>query len=164
MNQLGIFTGQDLKARSLGFLQERFGKAGAYYHSIAQDIDHRPVRPDKVRKSFGAENTFTRDLTAFEETRAELQPIFDKVWSHCERTGVRGRTVTLQVKYADFRQITRGRSLVGYVETRSVLEQLSLDLLSLLFPMAKGVRLLGVSLSVLTTDDAPEIRQLSLRL
>ena len=164
MNALGICTGRDLKAQSLSFLQERFGKAGAYYHSIARGIDHRPVRPDRIRKSVGAENTFARDLVAFDEMRLELQPILDKLWRHCEQTGVRGRTVTLKVKYADFRQITRSRSLAGDVESRSALEQVSLDLLSAQFPMGKGVRLLGVALSTLNTDRETESRQLSLGL
>jgi nucleotidyltransferase/DNA polymerase involved in DNA repair len=146
MNHLGILTGRDLKAQSLSFLQERFGKAGSYFHAIARGIDRRPVRPDRVRKSIGAENTFPTDLTGFEEMKTELQPILDKVWRHCEQTGVRGRTVTLKVKYADFEQITRSRSLTGHVESRSVLEQVSVDLLTALFPMRKGVRLLGVTL------------------
>jgi DNA polymerase IV len=162
MNQLGIFTGLDLKAQTPGFLQERFGKAGTYYHSIARGIDHRSVRPDRVRKSLGAENTFPRDLTGFEEMKTDLQPILDKVWRHCEQTGMRGRTVTLKVKYADFEQITRSRSLTGEVESRSVLEQISLELLSALFPIRKGVRLLGVTLSALNTDRETELRQLSL--
>jgi DNA polymerase-4 len=164
MNQLGIFTGRDLRAQSLAFLQERFGKAGAHYHSIARGIDPRPVRPDRVRKSVGAENTFMRDLVAFEEMRAELQLILDKVWRRCEQTGARGRTVTLKVKYADFQQLTRSRSLAGYVEGRSVLEEVSLGLLSSLFPTGKGVRLLDVSLSMLNTDEGLEARQLSLGL
>ena len=164
MNQLGIVTGLDLKAQSLAFLQERFGKAGTYYHSIARGIDHRLVRPDRIRKSIGAENTFAKDLTGFEEMKAELQPILDKVWRHCEQTGVRGRTVTLKVKYADFEQITRSRSLSGEVESRSVLEQVSLELLSALFPIPKGVRLLGVTLSSLNTEREPDFRQLSLGL
>ena len=88
MNQLGIVTGLDLKAQSLAFLQERFGKAGSYYHSIARGLDHRLVRADRIRKSLGAENTFAKDLTGFEEMKAELQPILDKVWRHCEQTGV----------------------------------------------------------------------------
>jgi DNA polymerase-4 len=162
MNQLGIFTGLDLKAQTPGFLQERFGKAGTYYHSIARGIDYRSVRPDRVRKSLGAENTFPRDLTGFEEMKTDLQPILDKVWRHCEQTGMRGRTITLKVKYADFEQITRSRSLTGEVESRSVLEQISLELLSALFPIRKGVRLLGVTLSALNTDRETELRQLSL--
>ena len=164
MNQLGIFTGRDIKGRSLSFLQERFGKAGIYYYSICRGIDPRPVRADRIRKSVGAENTFLKDLTGFEEMKAELQPLIDKVWRHCEQTGLRGRTVTLKVKYEDFRQITRSRSLPGGVESRSRLEQVSVELLSPLFPMSKGVRLLGVTLSSLNTVEESGTRQLPLEL
>jgi DNA polymerase IV len=164
MNRLGIATGRDLKAQSLAFLQERFGKPGTYYHSIARGIDHRAVRPDRIRKSVGAENTFERDLTAFEEMRAELQPILDKVWRHCEQTGTRGRTVTLKVKFADFEQITRSRSLPGTVASRTGLATVSLELLSALFPMHQGVRLLGVTLSSLNTEEESRDMQLPLAL
>jgi DNA polymerase-4 len=164
MNELGIFTGFDLKAQSLSFLQERFGKAGTHYYWIARAVDHRPVQPDRIRKSVGAENTFEKDLESFEEMKAELQPIVDKVWWHCEQTGVRGRTVTLKVKFSDFHQITRSRTLPGYVESRSGLEQVSIGLLRMLFPLDKSVRLLGVSLSALNTDEEPETPQLSLEL
>lgn len=164
MNQLGIFTGRDMKARSLCFLQERFGKAGLFYYSICRGIDPRPVCPDRIRKSIGAENTFMKDLIGFEEMKAELQPILDKVWRHCEQMGLRGRTVTLKVKYEDFRRITRSRSLAGGVESRVGLEQVSVELLSSLFPMAKGVRLLGVTLSSLNAVEETETGQLPLAL
>jgi DNA polymerase-4 len=164
MNRLGIATGRDLKAQSLAFLQARFGKAGSHYHAIARGLDHRAVRPDRIRKSVGAENTFERDLTAFEEMRAELQPILDKVWRHCEQTGTRGRTVTLKVKFADFEQITRSRSLPGPVASRTGLATISLELLSALFPMHQGVRLLGVTLSSLNTEEESRDMQLPLAL
>src|SRR5690242_10975195 len=99
MHRLGIRTGADLKAQSLAVLEQQFGKAGSFFHAIARGIDHRPVQPNRERKSIGSENTFARDLTRFEEMRAELQPLVDQVWGWCERTGVRGRTVTLKVKY-----------------------------------------------------------------
>src|SRR4029453_14290046 len=111
MHRLGIRTGADLKAQPLSVLERHFGKAGPYFHAIARGIDHRPVRPDRIRKSIGAETTFFRDLIEFDDLQAELQPLVDKVWRWCESSGVRGRTVTLKVKYADFRQITRARSL-----------------------------------------------------
>ena len=88
----------------------------------------------------------------------------DKVWRHCEQTGVRGRTVTLKVKFSDFQQITRSRTLTAYVESQSGLEQASVDLLLSLFPLDKSVRLLGVSLSALNTDEEAEDPQLSLKL
>jgi DNA polymerase IV len=164
LNELGIFTGLDLKAQSLSFLQERFGKAGTHYYWIARAVDHRPVQPDRIRKSVGAENTFEKDLIGYNEMQAALQPIIDKVWRHCEQTGVRGRTVTLKVKFSDFHQITRSHTLTGYVESRSGLEQTSVGLLLSLFPLDKSVRLLGVSLSALNTDEEAEDPQLSLEL
>jgi DNA polymerase-4 len=162
LKRLGIVTGRDLKAQSLAFLQERFGKAGSYYHAIARGIDHRAVRPDRIRKSLGAETTFERDLTEFEEMAGELQPLLDTVWRHCEQTGTRGRTVTLKVRFADFARITRSRSLSGPVASRPGLETISRELLAALFPMRQGVRLLGVTLSTLTSAHEPDSRQLSL--
>jgi DNA polymerase-4 len=164
MNELDIFTGLDLKAQSLSFLQERFGRAGTHYYWIARAVDHRPVQPDRIRKSIGTENTFEKDLIAFEEMKAAHRPIIDKVWRHCEQTGTLGRTVTLKVKFSDFQQITRSRTLTGFVERRSSLEQASGDLLRMLFPLRKSVRLLGVSLSALNTDDELESPQLAFEL
>jgi DNA polymerase-4 len=147
MEGLGIATGGDLRARSVAFLTQHFGKAGPWYHGIARGIDERPVRADRIRKSVGAENTFFVDLSAFEAMRDALQPILDKVWRASQASGFRGRTVTLKVKYADFTIATRSRSLPVPVAARSDLEALSLDLLRPLMPVARPVRLLGVSLA-----------------
>ena len=111
MNRLGIENGLDLRAQTLPFLQRHFGKSGSYYYWIARGIDERPVRADRVRKSIGAENTFSQDLHAFGPMREALEPIIAKVWRHCQATGIRGRTVTLKVKFADFQQITRSKSV-----------------------------------------------------
>lgn len=165
MERLGIHTGRDLRAQPLPFLQAHFGKAGPYYHSIARGIDERPVRANRIRKSVGAENTFGADLHSFEEMRKALGPILDKVWRHCETHGLRGRTVTLKVKYADFRQITRSHSVPGVVASRAAAERLVLDLLRALLPVEKGVRLLGVSFSALVDEAASNgERQFSLPL
>jgi DNA polymerase-4 len=163
-NSLGIFTGLDLRAQSLEFLQQRFGKAGSCYYWLSRGIDRRPVRPDRIRKSVGAENTFEKDLESLEEMKAALQPIIDKVWRYCENSGVRGRTVTLKVKFSDFQQITRSRTLPGMVESRSTLDQAVIELLVGQFPFGKSVRLLGASLSCLNTDEEPESPQLKLEL
>jgi DNA polymerase-4 len=113
MEQVGIKTGLDLKAQTLDFLERHFGKAGSYYYWAARGIDHRPVRADRIRKSIGAENTFAVDLFSYETARDQLRDIIDKVWSYCERSGTRGRTLTLKVKFANFRQITRSRTRPG---------------------------------------------------
>lgn len=122
-------------------------------------VDNREVRADRIRKSVGAENTFSSDLTNFEAMVAELQPLIDKVWRHCGDKGTRGRTVTLKVKFNDFDIITRSRSLPVAVSSRAELERVSVALLQNETPFSKPVRLLGISLSSLQSDDqaAPQL-------
>ncbi|QDA62475.1 DNA polymerase IV [Hymenobacter jejuensis] len=163
MNQLGIFTGLDLRQQSEAFLRQHFGKAGGYYYAIARAEDHRPVVADRLRKSVGSETTFEQDLTLPEELTTGLQPCVEDVWAYCEKAGTLGRTVTVKVKYTDFQQITRSRSYLGPITSKAIIEQTSNELVSALLPLAKGVRLLGVSLSNLDTNEPPAAgRQLAL--
>jgi DNA polymerase IV len=162
MNRLGIKTGLDLRAQTISFLQQHFGKSGPYFYWIARGIDERPVRADRIRKSVGAENTFSVDLFSFEAARDALRPIIDKVWHHCENSGTRGRTVTLKIKYADFQQITRSLSLPRTIEERAALERISLDLLRGQFPVTKGIRLLGISIAALGQTGTAGTEQLPL--
>jgi DNA polymerase-4 len=109
-----------MRNQSLEFMQANFGKAGRYYYCwISRGVDNRELLADQIRKSVGAENTFFTDLTEFEAMVAELQPLIDKVWRHCEDKGTRGRTVTLKVKFADFELISRSRTVVGPIGLRS---------------------------------------------
>lgn len=156
-NALGIYNGLDIRNQSLDFLQHHFGKSGAYYYWISRGVDDRPVRANRIRKSAGAENTFSSDLTEFDAMVAELQPLVDKVWRHCEATGNRGRTVTLKVKFSDFEIITRARSVSAPVANRDDLERLAVELLQAEMPLPKSVRLLGVSLSSLQTGTKPQL-------
>ena len=161
MGRLGIKTGLDLKTQTLDFLRQHFGKAGSYYYWAAHGVDERSVRADRIRKSVGAENTFPADLFTYEVAHDALREIVDKVWGYCEGSGLRGRTVTLKVKFANFQQITRSRTCQMQIRTRSELEQVGNALLEPLFPVARGVRLLGVSLSSLGVEEAesePEFR------
>jgi len=164
MARLGIKTGLDLRSQPLALLQQHFGKVGSYYYWVSRGVDERPVRANRIRKSVGAENTFPVDLFTYEAARDALREIIDKVWGYCERTGIRGRTVTLKVKFANFQQITRSRSSQTQIRTRSELGQVSNTLLEPLFPVAKGVRLLGVSLSSLVPEEAECKREFSLTL
>jgi len=156
MNSLGLHTGLDMRNQTLEFMQAHFGKAGSYYYWISRGVDDREVRANRIRKSVGAENTFSSDLTEFDPMVAELQPLIDKVWRHCEDKGARGRTVTLKVKFADFELISRSRTLAAAVSSRDDLEGLSIALLKNEMPVRKPVRLLGVSLSSLQDDDEEE--------
>jgi DNA polymerase-4 len=162
MRELGMATGRELKTHSLEFLQQHFGKAGAYYYWAARGIDERPVHADRNRKSVGAENTFPTDLFTYDVAREALQDIIDKVWEHCDRSGSRGRTVTLKVKFANFQQITRSRTGQTQISTRGELEQLGCALLEPIFPVSRGIRLLGLSLSSLATLQARDDQQVSL--
>jgi DNA polymerase-4 len=156
MNGHGIHTGADLRAQPLDFLQRHFGKSGSYYYWISRGVDERPVRADRVRKSVGAENTFFTDLTSLAEAQEALKPIIEKVWRHCETSSTRGRTVTLKVKYADFHQITRSKTNDAPIASQGELEQFSFALLEAVFPVPKGIRLLGVTMSSLGEDSYSE--------
>jgi DNA polymerase IV len=156
MASLGIETGLDLKGQTLEFLQQYFGKAGSYYYWATRGVDERPVRADRIRKSVGAENTFPVDFFTYEAARDALREIIDKVWSYCEGSGTRGRTVTLKVKFANFQIITRSRTGPVPVRTRGELEELGNALLEPLFPVARGIRLLGISMSSLSAEEAEQ--------
>jgi DNA polymerase IV len=153
MQSLGIFTGSDMRNQTLEFMAANFGKSGAYYYWISRGVDERPVRANRIRKSVGAENTFSSDLTEFTVMAAELRPLVEKVWRHCESTGNRGRTVTLKIKFADFEIISRSQSFSDAISGREELERASIALLERSMPLTKAVRLLGVSLSSLQTGD-----------
>ena len=147
MAELGIRTGLDLRARTLAFLNAHFGKAGAYYYGLARAEDDRPVSADRERKSLGSETTFARDLLEWEEVARALAPVLASVWAAYDRGGKAARTVTVKVKYADFRLITRARSWPEPIASRATIEEICFDLLRPLFPLPRGVRLLGVTLS-----------------
>jgi len=164
MNGLGIHTGLDLKRQTREFLTAQFGKAGDYFYHLARAEDDRPVVADQMRKSLGAETTFARDLVAWDEVAPALEPVYAKLWAAYTRHGMTARTVTVKIKFANFRQITRSRSCVEAIASRAMIEQLSLDLLQPHFPPARGVRLLGIALSNFDTVTASESRQKALAL
>ncbi|OAH34469.1 DNA polymerase IV [Methylorubrum populi] len=151
MQRLGIRTGADLKARSLDELRAVFGSAGDYYYRVARGIDERPVRAHRERKSIGAETTFSDDTSEYAVLAARLQPLLDKVWAVATAKAVVARTVTLKLKFSDFAQITRARSLPQPLADRAMLEQVSLGLLRDAFPLRRSVRLIGTAISSLQT-------------
>jgi nucleotidyltransferase/DNA polymerase involved in DNA repair len=119
----------------------------------------RGIRPAEVTASrHGA----TRAPPCLRAAQDALLPIIDKVWRHCETSGTRGRTVTLKIKYKDFQQIARSVSSPGLIEERTAVERIALDLLKEQFPVAKGIRLLGISFSALAGTDLAAAEQLPL--
>jgi DNA polymerase-4 len=147
MHDLGIHSGADLKNQTLAFLQRHFGSSAGWYHDIARGIDDRAVRPDRERKSSGSETTFAEDQTEPAGIEAGVSAMVDDVWRWCETTGTRARTVTVKIKWADFQQATRSRSVAGRISSREALGALALDLVRSVYPPRMGVRLVGVTLS-----------------
>jgi DNA polymerase-4 len=163
MTRLGIETGADLRRQSLAFLQHHFGKSGAWYYAIARGEDHRPVNPDRERKSSGSETTFARDLVEPAAIEAGVEEMADEVWAWCEKAGSLGRTVTVKVKWADFQQSTRSRSFAEPVASKARLREISRLLIRSLYPPAKGIRLVGVTISNLEKATAqPAVGELAL--
>lgn len=149
MAGLGIETGADLRACDRAFLVKHFGKYAKYLYYASRGVDERPVRSDRARKSVGRERTYGEDLTGEQAMREALAEVIASVWERIESNGVIGRTVTLKVKYADFRQITRSKSSEDYIGDRAAFTATAEALLDTVLPLEQGVRLLGVTLSSL---------------
>lgn len=147
MKRLGIESGADLKGKSIEFLRAHFGSSAEWYHGIARGIDERPVNPNRTRKSSGSETTFDRDLTDPAEIEAGVLRMADDVAAWCERRAMFGRTVTVKAKFADFRNVTRSRTLTSAVRDPAQLRQISVELVRTLYPVPLGIRLVGVTVS-----------------
>jgi DNA polymerase-4 len=157
MERLGIHTGADLRDWTVPQLQAHFGSSAEWYWRICRGIDERQVRPDRPYKSVSAERTFDEDLSDPGRLTAELERVAGFAWARIERAEVAGRTVTLKVKYGDFTLITRSRSFAVPIGDRVSFEAAGQQLLGALFPVAKGIRLLGLGLHNLCeeSDAAP---------
>ncbi|MDU1906442.1 MAG: DNA polymerase IV [Dysgonomonas sp.] len=145
MHQLGIKTGYDLKQKSEEQLVSVFGKAGHIYYLNARAIDEREVQPDRIRKSIGAESTFDRDIDSYEELAAELREIAEDVTNRVKKRDFQGRTVTLKVKFADFKIITRSKTFFFVVNDYENLYDIGAELLKEV-DITPKVRLLGLSI------------------
>jgi DNA polymerase IV len=157
LNTLGIHTGADLKARSIDFLKQHFGKSGAWYYAIARAEDDRPVEPNRQRKSSGSETTFSADRIHPAEIEDGVTEMAEEVWAWCEKHQSFGATVTVKIKYADFRIVTRSRTLVRPIATRELLLQVSLMLVRAVYPISTAVRLVGVSISNFASEDGAQL-------
>lgn len=154
MKSLGIHNGHDLKQYSLAFLTGRFGKSGLHYYEIVRGIHNSEVKPDRIRKSLGVENTFENDLMDLAAIRGTLkEKILPEFLRRLERNQARGRTLTLKIKYNDFSVHTRSRTFATPIPLENM-EALTLDLAQQ-EEIADPVRLLGLSLSNLSRPDEP---------
>ncbi|MFP4228694.1 MAG: DNA polymerase IV [Salinivenus sp.] len=162
MQGLGIETGADLQEAEERMLVHHFGKRGRHFKKLAMGTDDRPVRPDRERKSVGAERTFAEDLADPEAMLERLRPIATRVSERLQKADQRGHTVTLKLKSHDHQVSTRQTTLERPVGSEEALMRLVERLLRRPHPPEEPVRLLGISVSSLT-EETEEGSQLELR-
>ena len=151
MYQKGIFTGKDLKAKSLEYLDAHFGKSGRYYYYVVRGIHNSEVKPNRIRKSLAAERTFSENLSSEIFMLEKLEHIAEEVSKRLTKNKVTGKTITLKIKYSDFTLQTRSKTLPYYVSEKAIILETAKDLLYQ-NTLNNSVRLLGISLSNLNTD------------
>ena len=147
MKQAGLYTGADLKALTENELVTQFGKSGHFYFHIVRGIDERPVNPNREIKSLGAEDTFPADLVDVDDMNRELDRLTVIVTERLQQRGLKGKTITLKIRYGDFRIVTRSRSFTDPVGDSSTISSTARMLLLESDPEQKKIRLLGITLS-----------------
>jgi DNA polymerase-4 len=152
MARLGITTGADLAAKDIAFLRQHFGSQADYLYRAARGIDLRPVRAHRIRKSVGGERTFSEDISSGPALRETLDTIIDIVWDSIEKTEAKGRTITLKMKYTDFQNVTRAKTIDHPVAEKAEFARISRALLDELLPLPLPIRLMGLTLSKLEGD------------
>ena len=163
LEAMGLHSVASLAICPRDVLATEFKSSADWLLAMAHGIDDRPVREDRQRKSLGAERTFESDLTDADELHRALAIINDAVWERAEKAGDGpARTVTLKLKYADFRQITRSRTIETAIQDRAQLDRLSADLLNAEIPPALGIRLMGVTLSGFAVTESEPVDDLPL--
>jgi len=164
MKKLKINTGYDLKQKNRVELVRLFGKSGGYYYDIVNNIHESKVKPNRKRKSIGAERTFSEDISDVSEMLDRLKLSADIVYDYMEKKEITGKTITVKIKYHDFVQQTRSKTLEGLVKNKQELYNTVEELLWLPAKPEKPVRLLGVSVSNLNiAEEEGESIQLTLK-
>lgn len=161
LHKMGIHFGRDLRSYSKRELIALFGKSGKYYFNICRGIDERPVKPNRIRKSVGAERTFGSDLSELSEQLDALKRIADEVGNRMRKGKHLGRTITLKLRYSDFTTHTRSRTLDHYTDSENEILSIAQNLLNE-HPREQALRLLGITLSNLDTETETNSGQLTL--
>ncbi len=156
MFQLGIYKGLHLKAKSLEFLTQHFGKAGAHYYHIVRGIHHSPVKPHRIPKSVGVEHTYSEDIITEQDLSGQLKMLSEELIQRLERKEALGKTLTLKIKYKDFSLFTRSKTKDTYYESASEVYEMA-TLLWRHRPFDKAVRLLGLSISNLNISEQKQV-------
>jgi len=153
MIALGINNGLDLKNTDLEKLTKHFGKAGKFYYDIVRGIDCRPVSPFRERKSYGREITLDEDILDIDQIHFILREIAEELEAAFKRKNLKGKTITLKVKYFDFQLSTRSTTVDDPADTADVIMEEVLRLLKYTEAGNKKVRLLGISLSNFNNEE-----------
>ncbi|CAH0337241.1 DNA polymerase IV [Flavobacterium sp. CECT 9288] len=152
MYQLGIFTGLELRDKSVAFLEKHFGKMGSYYHDVVRGIHNSTVKSSRIAKSVAAEHTFDINLSSEIFMIEKLEMIASSLEKRLKRHNVSGKTVTLKIKYSDFTQQTRSKTLPYFISDKSLILEIVKELLYQ-ERLKDSVRLLGISINNLNTDE-----------
>lgn len=152
MYQLGIFTGLDLKSKSLEFLEKHFGKSGAFYYNVVRGIHNSEVKAHRITKSVAAEHTFDVNLSSEIFMLEQLDKIASSLERRLKKHNISGKTVTLKIKYSDFTQQTRSKTMPYFISDKSLIIEIVEELLYQ-EKMKDSVRLLGISLNNLNTEE-----------
>ncbi len=156
MFALGIFEGRHLKEKPLDFLVKHFGKAGAHYYHIVRGVHKSEVKPDRIRKSVGAERTFFENLTSELFMVEQLRKICEPLSKSLQKSKISGKTITLKIKYSDFSVHTRSKTLPYFIADKMLILETAKELLYQ-GKLENSVRLLGVSLSNLNTEKKEKV-------
>nr|WP_298792460.1 DNA polymerase IV [uncultured Allomuricauda sp.] len=155
MYMLGIFTGKDLKQKSIEFLDEHFGKSGKYYYHVVRGIHNSQVKPHRTPKSVGAERTFSENLSSEIFMLEKLENIAIELERRLKKSKIAGKTITLKIKYSDFTLQTRSKTLQYFIADKELILETAKELLYQ-SSMENSVRLLGISLANLNTEKKEE--------
>ena len=156
MNSLQLYTGSDVKKLTEQELMNHFGKVGRFFYQIVRGIDDRSVEPSRETKSVGAEDTFAQDLEAIDDLNIELKKLSFIVAERLDRHALKGRTITLKIKYSDFKVITRSRSFETPQTDVNLIIDTVRQLLLTTLPATRGIRLLGISISNFGDQPQPD--------
>ena len=151
MYNLGFFTGNDLKQKSLNEMIKLFGKSGAHYYNIVRGIHKSEVKPNRIRKSVGAERTFRENISSEIFMSEKLNDIADEIEKRMEKNKTKGKTITLKIKYSDFTQQTRSKTVDKFISKKKEFFPIVKELLYQ-EELENSVRLLGISFSNLNIN------------
>lgn len=156
MHTLHIFNGADLKQKSLEELTNLFGKSGVYYYNVVRGIHNGEVKPNRIQKSVAVERTFSEDLNDDQQIRERLEALSLELDVRLQKNNILGKSLTLKIKYKDFTQFTRSKTQLDFYQTSSDFYKTALQLWQSR-PYNKAIRLLGLSLSNLNTEEKKQI-------